>query len=346
MSVNERPGVYSSYEVTSALYGSGTGKAVGVAAVAQSGIKGEMTRVMSLSQASSAYGGDSELAQLIKILFQNGAPVVYAVPAAVSKEAETADYEAAFAALMVEPEIGCMVCDSHAGEVHSAMLAAIQGADEQSKYRIGIVEGKGTAEELASAAEALNHERMVLVGGSVTDGVPGSVAAAAAGAIAGQNDPALPLGGAVLAGLGALDSAWSDGEVNALIQSGVTPVERQSGSVSVIRGVTTRTTTGGVADLTWRDLTTILIVDDVLPTVRNSLRTRFARTKNTAQTRGAIRTQVVIELERKKNSEIIDSYSNVTVTADETDPAVCDVSFAFDVVHGINRIELVAHITV
>lgn len=346
MSVNERPGVYSSYEVTSALYGSGTGKAVGVVAVAMGGTKGEMTCVNSYAQAAALYGSQSAMAQLIKVLFQNGAPVVYAVPAAVSGEGAAADYEAAFAVLMGEPEIGYMVCDSHEAEVHSAMLTAIQGANETSKYRIGIVEGKGTAEELVSAAEALNHERMVLVGGSVTDGAPGCVAAAVAGVIAGQNDPALPLGGAELIGLEALDCAWSDGEVNTLIQSGVTPVERQSGSVSVVRGVTTRTTTGGVADSTWRDLTTILIVDDVLPTVRNSLRTRFARTKNTAQTRGAIRTQVVIELENKKSSEIIDDYSNVSVTADENDPAVCNVSFAFDVVHGINRIELVAHITV
>ena len=101
-----------------------------------------------------------------------------------------------------------------------------------------------------------------------------------------------------------------------------------------------------IADTTWRDLTTVLIVDDVLPAVRDSLRTRFSRTKNTAQTRGAIRTQVIIELERKMAAQIIDGYGNVSVTADENDPAVCHVAFAFQVVHGLNRIELVAHITV
>ena len=69
--------------------------------------------------------------------------------------------------------------------------------------------------------------------------------------------------------------------------------------VSPVRGITTRTTTGGAQDITWRELTTILIVDDVIPSIRASLRSRFSRTKNTAQTRGAIRSQVIVELENK-----------------------------------------------
>lgn len=346
MSVNERPGVYSSYEVTSALYGSGTGRAVGVAAVASGGVKGEVTAFSGAAEAAALYGPGSNLAKLIRVLLENGAPMVYAVPAAVSGTAAKADYEAAFAALMGEPGIGCMVCDSQNAQIHQALRDAILAGDEQSKYRIGVVEAGGTTAQLCAAAGGLNSERMVLVGNTVSGGAPGLVAAAAAGVIAGETDPAVPLGGAELKGLGALSENFTDGEVNTLIQGGVTPVECVGGDVTVVRGVTTRTKTGETPDRTWRDLNTILIVDDVLPTVRNSLKTRFARTKNTAQTRGAIRTQVVIELENKKNAEIIDGYGNVTVTADPEDPAVCRVSFAFTVAHGLSRIELMAHITV
>lgn len=66
----------------------------------------------------------------------------------------------------------------------------------------------------------------------------------------------------------------------------MTPVELVGGVCSVIRGVTTRTKTGEAADATWRELTTILVVDDVIPSIRAALGAKFARAKNTAQTRG------------------------------------------------------------
>lgn len=78
----------------------------------------------------------------------------------------------------------------------------------------------------------------------------------------------------------------------------------------------------------------------------SALRTRFARSKNTAQSRGAIRSQVVLELEEMKSREIVDSYGEVLVSALKSDPTVCLVEFSFTVAHGLNRIYLTAHITV
>lgn len=114
----------------------------------------------------------------------------------------------------------------------------------------------------------------------------------------------------------------------------------------IVRGITTRTTTGGAADKTWRELTTVRIVDDVIPALRASLRARFVRSKNTAQVRAAIRSQVMVELENKRAQEIIDSFGEVSVKASEDDPTVCLVEFSFAVAHGLNRIYLSAHITV
>ena len=123
-------------------------------------------------------------------------------------------------------------------------------------------------------------------------------------------------------------------------------MESLGGVVSVVRGVTTRTTTGGTADSSWRDLSAIRVVDDVVPGLRDVLRTKFRRAKNTVQSRGAIRSQVVLELENKLAREIITGYENVSVTADETDPTRCLVDFSFAVAHGLNQIWLTAHITV
>ena len=99
-------------------------------------------------------------------------------------------------------------------------------------------------------------------------------------------------------------------------------------------------------DSTWRELTTILVVDDVIPGVRNALRAKFPRAKNTAQTRGAVRSQVILELERKLASEIITGYGEVTVQPLEEAPTVCLVTFSFTVAHGLNQIWLSAQITV
>ena len=143
-----------------------------------------------------------------------------------------------------------------------------------------------------------------------------------------------------------LETAYEDGDIDLLIQGGVTPLELLAGGCYVVRGVTTRTTTGGVADATWRELTTILVVDEVIPGIRNALRAKFARAKNTGQSRGAIRSQVVMELEDRVNREIIDSYEDVTAEPLDSDPTVCLVEFAFTVAHGLNQIWLSAHITV
>lgn len=345
MAISERPGVYSSVEVSSTLSGAGSGKTVGVAACAAGGTKGACVSVTSYGEAAAKFGADCALTRLVKLLFENGAAAVEAVAAAVGTTAVTADYTAAFAALATKEDVTILICDSTDTEVFAAMKTSIDGCGENCKYRIGVVETGGSVSDAAAKASALNFERMVLAYPSV-DGNAGAVAAAIAGTLSGQTDPALPLNGAELTGIDGFARSYSDNEVTTLVTAGVTAVESVYGTPSVVRGVTTRTKTGGAADTTFREVTTMLIVDDVVPAVRTALRRRFPRVKNTAQTRGAIRTQVIIELEDKLRREIIESYDNVTAVADETDPTVCNVGFQFTVAHGLNRIVLSAHISV
>jgi hypothetical protein len=71
-----------------------------------------------------------------------------------------------------------------------------------------------------------------------------------------------------------------------------------------------------------------------------------ASSGSTPRGSGAIRAQVVLELENFLKQEIITAYEGVTVTADETDPTRALVDFSFTVAHGLNQIWLSAHITV
>ena len=326
--MHERPGVYSSYDASTVVSAGRAAKVIGVAAKAVKGTAGEVVTLTGYAAGVAAFGEDAAdtpgMSTILRLLFANGASTVAAVR--VAEAGAVKDYQDAFAALGGE-EARILVCDSAEETVQQALRTAVEDAS------------------------AARMERMVLVGPDALDGggktLPGVFAAAAlAGVIASGRDPGVPLNGAEIRGLGGLGTAYTDNDIDLLVRGGVTPLESTAGTVSPVRGITTRTTTGGAADTTWRELTTILIVDDVIPAVRQALRSKFARAKNTAQSRSAIRSQVIVELEKKVAEEIIDSYGEVTVTASEDDPTVCLVEFSFAVAHGLNQIYLTVHITV
>ena len=350
VTTHERPGVYSEYDASSVVQGRQGRKMVGMAAIHATAPAGVPQTVTSYEGALIAFGstGGQDMTELIRLALKNGAAGVVAVPVA-----DEEGYEAAFAALAAMDDIGVVICDSVDREVQQSLRDSAAAASAARRERIAVAAGGAgeTVTELLERAKALNSERVVLVapGGTDEEGeaVSGlSLAAAVAGASAGTTDPALPLGGAVLSGLYGLETTYGDNDLDLLIRGGVTPAERTGGVTSVVRGVTTRTTTDGTADTTWRELSTILVVDDVIPGIRSALRSKFHRAKNTEQSRGAIRSQVVLELENRKEREIISGYDNVAVSADPDNPTVCQVEFSFSAAQGLNQIWLTAHITV
>lgn len=350
---HERPGVYSVYDASSVTSAGRAAKRIGVAALAVKGTANAVVTLTGYSTGVDVFGEDEAgapgMSPLLKLLFANGASTVYAVRTGEAADLEA--YQAAFAALE-SYDVQVMVCGSSEVNIQKALKTAVETASAARGERIGVIGGSGdTAAQLVTRAAAVNSERMVLVGPDMKDEngteLPGVFAAAAvAGAIACGSDPAMPLNGAELYGIGGLQSVYSDNDIDLLVQGGVTPLEDVGGVVSPVRGITTRTKTGSAADATWWELTTILIADDVIPTVRSALRSKFARAKNTAQGRGAIRAQTIVELEKKKDAQIIESYGEVTVTASADDPTVCLVEFSFGVAHGLNQIHLAVHLTV
>ena len=348
---HERPGVYSVYDASAVVAAGRGNKTVGVAAKALRGTVGEAVVLTGYTAGVAAFGEETVpgMSAILRLLFANGAATIVAVR--VADHGALSDYEAAFETLGKQ-DVQIVVCDSADLAVQQALRTAVETASDQRKERIAVVGGDGdTAAELVARAAGLNSERMVLVGPDVMDSKGNALAgvfaaAAVAGVLADGRDPAIPQNGAEVKGLGGLAETYSDNDIDLLVRGGVTPLESIAGVVSPVRGITTRTTTGGAADATWRELTTILIVDDVIPALRSSLRSKFARAKNTARSRSAIRSQVIVELEKKVAAEIIDSYGEVTVTASAEDPTVCLVEFGFAVAHGLNQIYLTVHITV
>ena len=343
---HERPGVYSAYEASSITTAKSGGGAVALVAAVDGANGKTVYPWYSYAQAVEDCGEGAAIAELARLALKNGAGVVYGIPVST-------DYIAGFETMAGLEQVNVVFCDSTETNVVAAFKSAIDSCVEERRERLGVVCGAAgeTVTQLVSRADTINSERIVLVapGCVESDGETVNCAmcgAAVAGLIAGQSDPAVPLGGAVVEGITGLSDDYIDSEVDRLVRGGVTALECRGGQVSVIRGITTRTTTNDVLDATWRELTTIMVVDEVIPGIRNALKAKFARAKNTAQTRGAILSQVIVELENRIAREIIDSYEDVTVTALEDDPTVCLVEFAFAVTHGLNQIWLSAHITV
>lgn len=349
--LHERPGVYSAYDASSVVTGGRAARIVGVAAKAAKGTVDKPVTVTGWAAGVSAFGEDTTpgMSTILRLLFENGASAVTAVR--VADTGATEDYARAFAALGKE-DAQVLVCDSGEEAVQKALRSAVEDASALRRERIAVV-GCAQAEvsDLVARATELNSERMVLVGPDALDGagkpLSGVFAAAAVAALAASgSDPAVPLNGAGLKGLTGLAQDYGDNDIDLLVRGGVTPLECVGGVVSPVRGITTRTKTGGAADATWRELTTVMIVDDVIPAVRSALRSRFSRSKNNARNRAAIRSQVIVELEKKLAAEIIDGYDEVSVTASPDDPTVCLVEFGFAVAHGLNQVRLTVHIEI
>ena len=350
---HERPGVYSSYETSSLTAASTGGGKVAVVADAGNLENGKDFYQWTSYSRAAADVGECDLSRLAQLAIRNGAGAVYGIPVKSAEGGDEESYKKAFDVAAAIEDVSVVVCDSTDLKVQQKLKDMVLECSEARKERIAVVGGEAneSVDRLVERADGLNCERVVLVapGGVDTDGkaVGGNLCAAAvAGAIAGSADPALPLGGAQLYGLNGLEEGYDDGDIDLLVRGGVTPLETLAGACYVVRGVTTRTTTGTAKDSTWRELTTILVVDEVIPGLRSALRSKFSRAKNTEQTRGAIRSQTVLELEKRVRREIIDSYEDVTVSALEDDPTVCLVEFAFTVAHGLNQVWLSAHITV
>ena len=130
------------------------------------------------------------------------------------------------------------------------------------------------------------------------------------------------------------------------ISNGIIPFETIAGRVEVIRAVTSKTTTDGASDRTFKELNTILIIDEVIKAVRETLSLNISTAKNNSTTRSAISSQVTVKLQEFLDANIIESYAVPNVYMASDDATVCIVELDFTVAQGINQIHITANINV
>lgn len=339
----ERPGVYSDYEASSILWGNPTGKTVGL--VAESSIEaGALYTITRASDAYDIFGSTELIGKLCETILQNGAVKIAVVSAGEN------DYDTAFAKIETLNDICAVVCDSEDVEVHNKLKTSIVNSSDNLKERIGIV-SYPKDEYDTTLGSNFNSERIIVIAQSPVDS-EGNIlsscflAAAFAGVLSQTVDPSTSFNGKVLNSIIGLTDNLTENKVDEYIRSGITPFETISGQTEVIRAVSSRTTTNNISDTTFKDINIVLSIDYVISGIRGTLTNLLAGAKNNSSTRGAISTQVTIELEKYKSQNIINNYDQPKVTQDQDDQSICIVEIKFEVSRGINQIYITANVRV
>lgn len=336
------------YDITSMYTAPLSLKYAAVVAKAAGGEVGGTYRLKSYSDACETFLPDTDgvfMRSILAVLFEIGVSEVLAIPSGPTKD----DYETAFNALETAENIGAVICDSGNIDVLTALKARVQKNSEERRECLGFCGVEDPAAAIA-AAEAINCERMILVCPNVTSRISGArstviAAAALAGKILALGDAAVNLSGEEFLSLTAAEPL-PEKTIQALLLAGVTVFENVGGAVECIRALTTRTKTNGAPDRSLTGINTILITDDVMASLRASLKKALRGGRVSGSPIGSIRSQAAVVLQEKQNDGLLESFEAPHCYASASDPSVCVVELSFSVAHVINQIHVTAHILV
>lgn len=342
----QRPGVYSDYQTSGILYSKKSGKSIAIVAKS-SAETNKIYTIQKLSDAQTIFGKDSIMYSLCKTIFENGANNILAISSGDSDE----NYTSAFKILEEMDGINVVICDSTNVTIQQLLMQSIVSASLNKKERIGVIAAAENQSELADWASSFNNERILLVAqnpiGADGSTLSGCILAAAVAAIISQyTDPSQSFNGVGFEGISKLNKALTEDEVDDYINNGIIPFEVVAGRVEIIRAVTSKTTTDNVPDKTFKEVNTILIIDEVIKSIREMLSKNISVAKNNVTTRSAISSQVTVKLQEFLDANIIDAYAVPNVYQSSDDSTICIVEIDFTVAQGINQIHITANINV
>lgn len=348
-----RPGVFSEYTVET-YYPGEESRAVGIVCGAGGSLPLEAVKITGKNDLARHFQPDGEGETLYRtalLLMENGVRTLYCVPVCAGETGErTAEsYRDGLALLEKQEDIYAVLCDRDDAEVLAALKQHVVGMSDRQRERLGFAAPCSPETDPLEMAKALASERMCVCApmasvGGVAHGV--FLAAATAAACVGAADPSAGLSGFAPKGIAALSEQAEEEKIEQWIAGGVTAYETVGAGIELIRLVSTRTAAGGAPDNTFRSLNTVMIIDDVLGSVRDALKLRLAGAKNNEASRGAIKTQAAVELKKKRDAGIIEDYATPVVTPSGEDPAVCVVELAFRVCTAVNQIHITAFVSV
>ncbi len=345
--ISQRPGVYSSYTVSS-LYAPSR-NARGAAVIAASGTAGSQgVEITTLAQLEGAFSQeDGALYTAVRLLLASGVPKVFCIGLGQNPDAQ--QYTAALELLKSRKDCYGILCDSALAAVHTAFAGYLEEGAQSQREQLAFF-GIGEGEDALTAAQSANQERMIFTAGSAgafgLEKSPLVPAAAVAAAVLTCEDVSLSFCYRELPLLEGLSPVFTEEEIDELLLGGVTVLEESAGQAQIIKCVTSRTATDGQTDRSFAAVNTILVIDEVMAALRSRLTALLKGGRNNAATRESIASQAVVCLAGFVEEGKLDSYEKPLCSQSEEDPSVCVVQVAFRIAHVIHQIVVDAKIQI
>jgi phage tail sheath gpL-like len=361
MASNKIPGVYSEIDASAALKTLSANDYV-ICIIAKGVIDDTTLQLTnkayaptSFDDAKLKYGATSNIVKLMGTAIDNGG-TKFIVVRVDDTIAENPDYKKALEISELEEAIDIVIVDSMNPTVFTDVKTSVVAASTDRKERTAVI-GIDTNTDIPAAvtsAVAINSGRMLMAYPNPLDNagveVPGYyTAAAVAGQLAKEQDPSMPLTGVELVGFYGLAKKLKVTEMETLIDAGIIPLEINNGTISIVRCITTYTKDSlGAADTVWQEITTVRISDYIFKDLRLDLAKRFRRSKQSKDTRDAIRSRVLTKLltyeELDYLEEVVDD--DVEIAINPSNPLRNDVQFKYDVTGPLNIINLTGHLVI
>lgn len=303
--------------------------------------------IVGTADTKARFGEDSILTDAVKVLIQNGVDTFTGiiVDSETGEDSKVSDnYAKALEASLGNASVQFIVLDKYDADIINEVRTHLAMAEVNDMFRYAVVAGETDDNDaLIEFAGTINDSRIFIIGPTMTDGSAIIDRAIVAAGVTGQiitnmSDPALPMNGVTINGIGNVNKAVLESERNLLAANQVTALYND-GLPTIHRLVTSSN------DPVWQEGTTRFIADYVLENVENTLRANYKRTKNVTRILASIRTTVKGLLEGYESREIIENFdeSTLTVVQDPADKYGALVDYEIDVVTPLYTITINQH---
>lgn len=317
-------------------------RAVGIVGLSSNCKINEIYEIRKLNDAKKIFGDNSTISKLCETALKNGAHRIVAL--AVNNSLE--GYKYGFSLLKDISEVSVLICDSENIDINLLLKSSVEVASQNKNERIGIVSGSSSNDRI-EFAKKFNSERIIVVAqASINDETSGSctLAAALAGIITGYDNIIIPFTNLKIKGCSPTLESLSQIDINNYINAGITTFEYENDQLKPIKVITSKTYNNCVLDEDYRNVNTILIVDYVMISLRNYLKSIFEGECNDNFVLNSIKTQAQILLKTFLDNDIISDFSICKIESDENN--ICNITIEFTPITLVNQLNITANIRV
>lgn len=342
---NFRSGVYTSFTINP-VHSNNKNREVGVIAICdKSNLVNKHTVVTSLAQAREVFGeatSSNEVMALLTAIFLNSNIKVNVVPISSNT---TQNYKNALD-LMIQQNVYILCFGSINNDFLQYLQTKLDQYEKLGKEKVAIIPSDDIQD--AKAKANINNKRILVSFPKITvKDVDINVSSAVLSSlISSIEDVVYSLNGKTISPDFKLLQNTTDDNIKQLIDAGVCVFENQNNIITLIRAVTTKTLDKEAPDYTYKNLSTILIIDTIIPDIRKILKTKLLNANNSSKTLNSITALIVSKLDSYVDMNYISSYRKPHIYINDKDAGVCFVELSFTIVQGIYQVYLNVQVSV